>query len=73
MQAHAAHLTAEHRVGVDRNNMEKLRTFIAYLSGIGTAVSTLTLQDWALVVGIATSVGTFLVNWYYKAKRDGRD
>ena len=53
--------------------MEKLRSFTAYLSGAGTAVSALTLQDWALIVGIATSVGTFLVNWYYKARRNGRD
>ena len=29
----------------------------------------ITLEKFAVIVGIATSLGTFLVNWYYAKKK----
>lgn len=53
--------------------MEKHSSFAAYLTSLGTAVfGGLTLQDVAMVVGILTALGTFGVNWYYKAREDQR-
>ena len=31
-------------------------------------VGGLSLSDWAIVIGIACTVGTFVINWYYKRK-----
>ena len=28
----------------------------------------LSLSDWAIVIGIACTIGTFAINWYYKRK-----
>lgn len=28
----------------------------------------LSLNDWAIIIGIACTIGTFGVNWYYKRK-----
>ncbi|EKN4745171.1 phage holin family protein [Yersinia enterocolitica] len=33
-----------------------------------TMLGALSLNEWALVIGIACTVGTFGVNWYYKRK-----
>lgn len=50
-------------------------SFLAYLSGVSTSVAgALTLQEVALICGIITSLGTWGVNWYYKAaeRRDAQ-
>ena len=53
--------------------MEKHSSVWAYLTSLGTALfGGVTLQDMALWVGIITALGTFLVNWYYKAREDAR-
>ena len=45
----------------------------AYLAALGTALfGGVTLEHIALWVGIITTIGTFLVNWYYKAREDDR-
>ncbi|WP_095833797.1 HP1 family phage holin [Brenneria goodwinii] len=31
-------------------------------------ISGLTLSDWAIIVGIICTAGTFAVNWYYRRK-----
>ena len=37
--------------------------------GISTAAAGLfTLEEWAIIIGIICTVGTFLVNWHYKRK-----
>ena len=53
--------------------MEKHASSASYIMG-GSLFSwgTLTLNDVAMIVGIATGLGTFLVNWYYKRKEDKR-
>lgn len=52
--------------------MDKHTSATAYVASLFTAVfGTVTLQDVALWVGIITAIGTFAVNWYYKA-RDSR-
>ncbi|MCW2485951.1 phage holin family protein [Candidatus Symbiopectobacterium sp. NZEC127] len=28
----------------------------------------LTLGDWAIIVGMACTIGTFAINWYYRRK-----
>lgn len=53
--------------------MEKYASPTAYSTGVFTALfGSMTLSDIALVVGIATTFGTFVINWYYKAKDDKR-
>ena len=54
--------------------MEKHSSSWAYLTALGTALfGGVTLEHIALWVGIITTIGTFLVNWYYKAREDDRD
>lgn len=48
--------------------MEKHSSINAYLGGIVAVIGSMTLQDWGIVVGILVGVGTFFLNWYYKAK-----
>lgn len=53
--------------------MEKHSSAWAYLTSLGIALfGGATLEDVALWVGIITALGTFLVNWYYKAREDDR-
>ena len=53
--------------------MEKHSSVWAYLAALCTALfGGVTLQDVALWAGIITAFGTFLVNWYYKAREDDR-
>ncbi|HGJ5874386.1 MULTISPECIES: phage holin family protein [Arsenophonus] len=48
---------------------EKYSSPIAYLWGILiTILSFFTLEQWVAIVGIVCTIGTFLVNWYYKRK-----
>lgn len=53
--------------------MEKHSSAVSYITG-GSLFSwgTLTLNDVAMIVGICTGLGTFLVNWHYKRKEDKR-
>lgn len=47
--------------------VERHTGVVAYLTaGLTAALGGLTLQDWALLTGMATALGTFLVNWWYK-------
>lgn len=49
--------------------MDKIREWFSYWVGGLTAMSgVLSLNDWALIVGILCTVGTFVINWYYKRK-----
>lgn len=42
---------------------------ISYTAGIGAMViGGLTLQEWFMAVGALTTLGTFIINWYYKHK-----
>lgn len=53
--------------------MEKGATLSSYIAAaLTSAFGALTLQDAALWVGIVTAIGTFLVNWYYKAREARR-
>ena len=53
--------------------MEKHSSVWAYLTSLSTALfGGATLQEVALWVGLITALGTFLVNWYYKAREDAR-
>ena len=40
----------------------------ALMSAGGTGVAAFTLNDWAIIIGIAATVATTLLNWYYKHK-----
>lgn len=49
--------------------MEKYSSPLSYLwAGATTAIGILTLEQWVAVVGIVCTIGTFLVNWYYRKK-----
>ena len=40
----------------------------AYTSAGGTIVAGLSLNDWAMLVGIIATIATAFLNWYYKQK-----
>ena len=48
--------------------MEKHSSINAYLGGIVAVIGSMTLQDWGIIVGILVGIGTFFLNWYYKAR-----
>lgn len=51
------------------HRMEKYTTGSAYGWGaFTTMLGALSLNDWALVIGIVCTLSTFGVNWYYKRK-----
>lgn len=43
--------------------MSELYSRLSYFMSIMLGLS---LNDWAMLVGIMTAAGTFIVNWYYK-------
>ncbi|WP_342358162.1 phage holin family protein [Arsenophonus nasoniae] len=48
---------------------EKYSTPSAYLCGVlSTGFGFLTLDEWLVVTGIISTIGTFFVNLYYKRK-----
>ncbi|HAG0868420.1 TPA: hypothetical protein G8127_004875 [Salmonella enterica] len=50
--------------------MDKIREWFSYSFGGLTAMGgILSLNDWAVIIGILCTVGTFGINWYYKRKR----
>lgn len=60
---------------------EKYSSPFAYAWGVLTAtIGALSLDQWAVLIGILCTVGTFAVNWHYKRKefnlkavRNGKD
>lgn len=47
--------------------MEKYITHFSFLSGwYLTVMGFVSLQNWAILIGIFLGVGSFLLNWYYK-------
>lgn len=40
----------------------------AYASAGGTLVAGISLNDFAIIVGVVATVITLLINWYYKQK-----
>lgn len=49
--------------------MEKFTNGAALGAGTTTTIfGALSLNDWALIVGIACTIGTFIINWYYREK-----
>lgn len=40
-----------------------------FASWVTAVFGVITLEKFAVIVGICTSVGTFAVNWYYAKKR----
>lgn len=55
-----------------RTIMERHASTVGYVSSVGGVMFGLTANDLAALIGAAVGVGMFLVNWYYKAKEDGR-
>lgn len=53
--------------------MEHKASVCAYISAGWGILMGITIQGFALWVGILTGLGTFLVNWYYRAKEDRRN
>lgn len=50
-------------------NMDKYTSPVSYVWGILCATfGAMTLNEWALVIGILTTVGTFIINWMYKRR-----
>ncbi|WP_058911150.1 phage holin family protein [Entomohabitans teleogrylli] len=49
--------------------MDKYASGSAYGWGsFTTMLGAISLNDWAIIVGIVCTLGTFIVNWYYKRK-----
>lgn len=54
--------------------MEKHTSGVAqFVSWLTVLFGGITLEKFAVIVGIATSLGTFAVNWYYARKKANRD
>jgi len=48
---------------------EKIPTAASYTAGATSTLFGLTsLNEWALLIGIVLSIGTFTINWLYKHK-----
>ncbi len=54
------------------NQMDKHTTAASYITSACTVIAGGIMQDFTMLVGIATALGTFFVNWYYKYKEDKR-
>ena len=52
--------------------MERVTTPLAYSTSGTLMVFGFALGDLALLVGMLTGLGTFIINWYYKDKDDKR-
>ncbi|CQH27795.1 phage holin family protein [Yersinia enterocolitica] len=49
--------------------MEKYSSGIAkFFGGLLMGFGAMSLNDWAVLIGMACAVGTFALNWYYKDK-----
>lgn len=49
--------------------MNNTSSSIAVGTGSATAMfGALSLNDWAIIIGIVCTVGTFALNWHYKQK-----
>lgn len=49
--------------------MNHTSSSIAVGTGSATAMfGALSLNDWAIIIGIVCTVGTFALNWHYKQK-----
>ncbi len=49
--------------------MDKYSSGSSYwLGGITAAFGALSLNEWAIIIGIVCTIGTFGVNWHYKRK-----
>ena len=49
--------------------MNQTSSSVAVGTGSATAVfGALSLNDWAIIIGIVCTIGTFAINWYYKRK-----
>lgn len=49
--------------------MERYSSGSSYwFGGITTMLGALSLNEWAVLIGIICTVGTFGVNWHYKRK-----
>lgn len=72
--AHAASWTYGNASADKEFTLEnKITSGIAHASGWFTAfVGSVTLEKFAVIIGIATSIGTFAVNWYYARKKAQR-
>ena len=48
---------------------EKYSSPVAYIWGFIAAIfGVMSLDQWAVLIGIICTIGTFAVNWYYKRK-----
>ena len=49
--------------------MNQTSSSVAVGTGSATAMfGALSINDWAIIIGIVCTVGTFALNWYYKRK-----
>lgn len=50
-----------------KETTSKFWSFIAYIfSGLSAFFGAMTLERFALIVGIVTAILTFIINWHYK-------
>lgn len=50
-----------------------MNTRISYAGGIVSIFSTVTLNEWAILIGIATAVLTFFINVWHTRRKDARE
>ena len=65
--ANVSDQVAEHVVA---HGATQLATKTSIGAGVGAmVVAGVGLQDWLMIVGLITTIGTFAVNWYYQRIR----
>lgn len=45
----------------------------SYAGAVVAIISSLTLTQWGIFVGIFTALATFFLNWFYMRRRDARE
>lgn len=68
------HPTSDHPMDNITQHVTEGAAGIATKASVGTGISAmiiggLGLQEWLMIVGIMTTIGTFAVNWYYQRAR----
>lgn len=46
---------------------------ISYIGALGSVLSSLTLTDVGIIVGILTAIGTYLYNWNHTRNKEARE
>lgn len=59
---------------LEETGIQRVLSHASYSASVTTAAgSALTVNDWALLLGIILAASTFTTNWVYRARQNKRD